>query len=309
LIKGVIAPNLTFFNKDGSIDLEKCRWHMDWMLDKGVDGLFVTGTYGSGYLMSAEERIKVYSLAKEVSDSHAGAFAIAHVGCPDTATSIALTKAADQIGLRAVSAIVPYQYKYTADEILGFYESLVNSANIPVYAYNNPEITGLPITCGMAERLAKLGVSGLKDSAIDIQLASGIYSSNALNTKNFQYIAGTTTGWIAFRKLGVDAMIAGMCNYVPELVVDLYRYSFTDERKALSVYQIMNDLAAEIKSGNSLVSSHLALHARGFDAGFMRPPLKVSYDVPDKIQRTGRLIDQALHEAFMVKSGTVEKVD
>jgi len=304
MIRGVVAPNLTFFNEDGSVNKEKCAWHMNWMLDKGVNGLFVTGTYGSGYLMSIEERISIFLLAKEISTNHPGTYVIAHVGCPDTASSVILAKAADEIGIRAVSAIAPYNYKYTDGEILRFYESLVNSSDIPVFAYNNPEITGRPITYKMVKELEKIGIHGLKDSATNIQLATGIYNNNVLNKKCFQYITGTTSGWIGFHKLGVDTMIAGMCNYVPELVVDLYTYSFIDESKALRIYQIIDDLGAGVKLGNSLVSSHIALHSRGFDAGHMRLPLSVSYDSSDKINITGRMIEDALHEASMIKSNT-----
>jgi len=39
LIKEIIAPNLTFFKENGSIDEDKCKWHMDWVLSSGVRGL------------------------------------------------------------------------------------------------------------------------------------------------------------------------------------------------------------------------------------------------------------------------------
>lgn len=304
MIKGVIAPNLTFFKKDGSIDFEKCAMHMNWMLEKGVNGLFVTGTYGSGYLMSEEERIEIYRLAKEISANHRGSFVIAHVGCPSTSSSIALTKAAQDIGIQAVSAIAPFNYKYTDKEILGFYEALVNSANIPVFAYNNPEVTGVPISYKMVKELEKFGIQGIKDSAINIELATCISNSNLLNNKRFQYITGTTTGWLGFRKLNIDTMIAGMCNYIPELVVDLYRYSFTNETKALKIYQIIYDLGTKIKSGNSLSSSHIALYSRGFDAGCMRKPLVVDYDDTEKINLVGNHIKNALDIAAILKSNS-----
>ena len=106
-IKGSIAPNLTFFDAEGNIDETITRWHMNWILDNGVNGLFVTGTYGSGYLMSPEQRVRVYEIAKEASEAHEGSFVIAHVGANDTATSVYLTENAAKLGFAAVSAINP----------------------------------------------------------------------------------------------------------------------------------------------------------------------------------------------------------
>lgn len=295
MINGIIAPNLTFFNKDGFIDDDKCKWHMDWILSKGVHGLFVTGTYGSGYLMTLDERIKMYKLAKEVSKNHPGTFVIAHTGCADTASSVYLTKAAESCGIDAVSAIGPYNYKYTEDELLNFYSSLVNAVNIPVFAYNNPDVTGMPVSYNLVKRLEEVGVSGLKDSAINMQLITSIYNNNLLNNKNFKYISGTTTGWLAFQKLNVDTMIAGMCNYTPEIVVALYKYSFTNPEKANKAYQISYDLGKKIKVGNSVASSHVSLKARGFDPGYTRLPLTVNYDdKKDKISEISKCIDEAL---------------
>lgn len=296
MIRGIIAPNITFFNKEGNIDIEKCKLHMNWILSKGVHGLFVTGTYGSGYLMTLDERIAMYKLAKEVSDKHTGTFVIAHTGCPDTASSIYLTKAASEYGLDAVSAIGPYNYKYTENEILNYYNALANAADIPVFAYNNPDITGMPVSYTLVKRLEEAGVKGLKDSAINMQLVTSIYNSNQINNKDFKYISGTTTGWLAFQKLGVDTMIAGMCNYTPEIVAALYKYSFTDSAKAIKAYQISYDLGNKIKIGNSVASSHISLRARGFDSGCTRLPLTVSYD--DKLEKIS-IISKYINEALL----------
>lgn len=305
MIKGIIAPNLTFFDEEGKIDEKKCKQHMDWMLSKGVNGFFVTGTYGSGFLLSIEERLRVYELAKEVSLKNPEVFIIAHTGCADTSSSIKLTKYAKKIGLHAVSAILPFHYKYTDREIIHFYSALVDAEDIPVFAYNNPEITGKSLSWNQLCRLEEIGVCGVKDSAVDIKLATCVYNDNRINNKNFQYISGTTSGWLAFRKLGVDSMIAGMCNYTPEIVSALFRYSYQNEDKAIRAYEITYELGERIKEGNSLVSSHISLKARGFDPGCMRLPLTVNYDdKEERIREIKELIEQALNRISELEART-----
>lgn len=297
MIKGIIAPNLTFFKENGSMDEDKCRWHMDWVLSSGVDGLFVTGTYGSGYLMNLDERVKMYEMAKEVSDKYPGTFVIAHVGCSDTGSSVYLTRAAERCGASAVSAIAPYNYKYTEDELLNYYSEIARASGIPVFAYNNPEITGSALSYKLITRLEAAGIAGLKDSSVNIGLFTSIYNSCKVNNSEFKYISGTTTGWLTFQKMGADTMIAGMCNYLPEAVEALYRYSLTDPEKAIKVYEICSGLSSKIKQGNSVASSHIALKARGFDPGYTRLPLTVSYeDKMEKISVISRYITGALSE-------------
>ena len=62
-IKGNLVPNITLFDAQGNIDEAKTLWHMNWMFSKGVDGLFLTGSYGAGPLMTNEERISIFRLA------------------------------------------------------------------------------------------------------------------------------------------------------------------------------------------------------------------------------------------------------
>ena len=279
-IKGSIAPNLTFFDAKGNIDEEKTRWHMRWILDNGVNGLFVTGTYGSGYLMSVEQRIRIYEIAKEISSQHENAFVIAHVGANDTASSVCLARKAASVGLHAVSAVNPYNFKYTDEELIAYYKAVVEAAGgLPVFAYNNPDLTHKAIDFKLLQRLAEIGISAVKDSSLNIQLACNLYTDNKLHHKNLRYIAGSTTAWPAFRKLGCDTFIAGVCNYAPELVSALYRLSMEDdEEKTLQAYQIVNKVSGVVKQGNSLVSCHIALKARGFDPGCMKAPLYADYD-------------------------------
>lgn len=41
MTSGVYVPNITFFTKEGDVDLKKTQAHMRWMIEKGVDGFFL----------------------------------------------------------------------------------------------------------------------------------------------------------------------------------------------------------------------------------------------------------------------------
>ncbi len=294
-IKGTLVPALTFFDKDGNVDEEFVRWHLGWVLDNGVNGLFVTGTYGSGYLMTPEQRVRVFEIAMEVSNARPGTFVVGHVGANDTNTSVYLTEKARDLGLAAVSAVNPYTFKYTDDELCGYYADLVAAAgDMPVFAYNNPDLTSKAIEFGLVKKFMKVGLKAMKDSSLNLKLANSIYTYNKLNGTDFKYISGSTTGWPTFIKLGVDTMIAGVCNYAPELVAAMYKLSEgDDEEKFLKAYEIVNKIGSAVKIGNSQVSSHVALAARGYDVPYMKKPLVCDYSKhTDKMAELAKLFEE-----------------
>ena len=296
LPKGTFVPSLTFFDEEGNVDKQFTEKHMKWILDNGVSGLFVTGTYGSGYLMTPEQRVSVYETAKKVSESVPGSFVIAHVGSNDTCSSVYLTEAARDLGFHAVSAVNPYTFKYRDDELVGYYEDLVKAAgDMPVFAYNNPGLTSKAIDMELVKKFMAIGVRAMKDSSLNTELAQSICDYSEENNIEFKYISGSTSKWPEFRKLGIDTMIAGACNYAPELVSAMYALSLgTDEEKFLRAYEAVNALSNGIKIGNSLVSSHIALASRGYNVPFMKKPLICPYDqYQDQMAKDRAMIDEA----------------
>lgn len=62
---GVIPPMLTPFKKDGNLDEEGIRTLVRFLNGK-VNGVFICGSYGSGPLMSVEEKKKVIDIVMEL---------------------------------------------------------------------------------------------------------------------------------------------------------------------------------------------------------------------------------------------------
>ncbi|MDF2519938.1 MAG: dihydrodipicolinate synthase [Clostridia bacterium] len=274
MIKGVLVPNITIFDTKGEIDKAKTQKHMRWMFENGVDGFFLTGSYGAGPLMTIEERVEVFNLAKEVAKDFPGKSLIAHVGTADTASAVKLAIEAEKAGIHAIGAVPPFYYKYNEAEVVGYYEEIVKAVKIPVYAYNNPTTTRFAFTEKTVEKLQKVGVAGLKDSSLDMKFLSQVYYNVKNTKKDFQVIIGTEVGCLPMYLMGIDTIIGGMCNYVPELVSEMYRLvKEGPAEKAEKVYEAMMDFRKIMSVADSTVVSHMALYARGFDAGYPRRPM------------------------------------
>ncbi|HEO71306.1 MAG TPA: dihydrodipicolinate synthase family protein, partial [Candidatus Hydrogenedentes bacterium] len=189
-------------------------------------------------------------------------------------SSVLLVKEAEKIGVAAVGAVPPFYYKHSDDAVVGYYKEIIEAVNIPVYAYNNPETSRFTFTFKTVQRLQKLGLAGLKDSPLNIGFVSRVAYDAQVNNKDFQVIIGTSTGWLPLYYMGVRATIAGMNNWAPEIMTALVKWTLAgDEAKAQKAYLVMMDVSARLHFTDSTIASHMALYARGFDAGYPRKPM------------------------------------
>ncbi len=276
MITGSLVPNLTIFNKEGELDLDKSKWHMGWMFERGLDGLFLTGSYGSGPLMSVTERAAIFRAAKVVAADYKDKTLIGHAGCIDTDSTVKLAKAAEEVGLDAVAAVPPFYYKHSEALVLQFYQDLTDATSLPVFAYNNPATSRFSFTLDTVRQLQKMGLAGMKDSPLNVGFVSRVFYEAKLNDLDFQLILGTSKGWLPFYYMGVRAMIAGMNNWAPEIMTALTKATMEGDMEASErLYVGMMDLSAKMHFTDSTIASLMGLYARGYDAGFPRKPMQL----------------------------------
>ena len=105
---GVYPAVITPFTTEGEVDVEKLTHYIDY-LAKNVDGLFVGGSYGSGPIMTVEQR---KTLAEITVKTAAGRVpVILHIGTTNLNDTIELAKHAESVGADAIAAVTPYYYR------------------------------------------------------------------------------------------------------------------------------------------------------------------------------------------------------
>ncbi|MGW8250750.1 MAG: dihydrodipicolinate synthase family protein, partial [Anaerolineales bacterium] len=239
-----------------------------------------------GPLMTNDERVQVFKIAKEVASGFKGKVLLPHVGCIDTKSTLELARAAEQIGVDGISAVPPFYYKHAEDLIIGFYKEIVESVNVPVYAYNNPGTSRFTFSLNTVDKLQELGLAGLKDSPVDVGFLSTVFYDAKVNRKNFEIILGTSKGWLPYYYMGSRAMIAGMNNWAPEVITYLVKTTFAGEvDKAEKAYLVMMDLSRKMHFTDSTIASHMGLYARKFNAGYPRLPMALPpFDSPKYLE-------------------------
>jgi dihydrodipicolinate synthase/N-acetylneuraminate lyase len=280
--KGIIPPIMTAFTKEGAVYENGTRAIVDFIVPH-VQGLYPCGTYGSGPMMSPEERKHV---AQIIIDQVKGRVpVIVHVGTADTPTTIELARHAQRNGAEAVGAIVPYYNKFDENTIFTHFQRLIKSVEIPVFLYDNPACSGNKISTDLLVRLADEGLGGVKDSTFDIVN----YFHIRMALKDFpemNLISGTEAIFVAAFDAGATAAVTGLGNVYPDLMNKLYlQYLNGDRHTLMKIQEEVIRVRQITKFGPTVPTCHAILKLRGVDAGFPRLPFQtVSGEIEEKVK-------------------------
>lgn len=216
---GMIIPLLTPFHDDGTLDPEALRRLTRRLIAAGVHGLFPSGSTGEFFALSHQERCQVIEI---VVDEAAGRVPVyAGTGAISTWESIALTKAAEQLGADAMAVITPFYISPSQDELYEHYAAIAANTSLPVVIYNNPARTGgVSLTAATLARLADIAnIVGIKDSSGDLGLMAAYVTETPDRLVVFQ---GRDDLYFPSLALGAVGGVAATGNVMPKLLVELY---------------------------------------------------------------------------------------
>lgn len=276
---GIIPPLTTPFTPEGQIYEAGLRTLIDFQVAGGSHGLFICGTYGSGPVMTLDERKRVHEI---VVDQAAGRLTIvAHVGTTSTEQSVALAQHAEAAGVDYVASVAPFYLHHDEPTIVQFFRDLVAAVKIPVCVYNNPKASGANISPALLRRLVEVGVQGIKDSGFGYIEFAHFVLEIASNYPDFRFIVGTEGIALPAFMAGAQGCVSGLANVFPEIMASLwdawiardYEKAQTLQMKILKARKILH-----IPSSTN-AACYTVLHARGIDVGVpKRPVLPVPED-------------------------------
>ena len=271
-LRGIIPPVVTPMTADQDVDLPGLRAHIDFMLAKGVHGIFVLGTTGEFYALDEREKQSVVADAV----AHVGGRAPVYVGAGAETTRevIRLTRMAEKEGAAGVSVITPYFIRPNQAELFDHFKRVAESTALPVVLYNNPATCGgLSIEPDTVARLAEVpNIVGIKDSSGDLQNTIEIIRQTPRD--KFSVLNGRDTLILVALQAGAHGAIPASCNIAPELCVGIYESFVKGDTDAAKGFQSRLHgvrMAMALGTGNSAVKEAMALLGRS--AGPMRAPV------------------------------------
>ena len=268
ILQGIIPALLTPFGKDGKVNTDALAQLIDWNIEKGVNGFYVGGSTAEAFLLTEEERNFVYEVAEKATSGRLPL--IAHVGSISTDQAIRFAKVAEKWGYTAISAIAPFYYKFTFDQIRKYYFDIVSAVNLPMIIYNFPNFSGVNLSVEqVAEFFADNRFIGIKHTSNDFfsleQFKTRFPDRLVFNGFDEMLLSGLV--------MGADGGIGSTYNFMAEKYVQLYRLRQEGRiDEAYAIQQECNRIIKALCRVGVMEGEKEVLCQLGFDFGCARPP-------------------------------------
>lgn len=273
-LKGIITAMVTPFSEDESLDAPAAACMAEWLVDRGVNGIFIAGTNGEFHLMSDDEKVELTRAVVKAVDGRVTV--IAGAGCCGTKHTIELGKRLLDAGADILSVVTPYYLVPKQDDLRVHYERIAGSVGAPVVMYNIPGQTGCKIEPETVEQLAGVdNIVGIKDSGgdFDVQLS---YIDISKRHDDFVVLNGSDSLMLKAFVAGAAGSVAATSNVIPEIEVQLYKdYLAGDLDAAQAQRDKMDSLRMTLKKCVAPAVMKQALNMMGIRAGVTRTPVQM----------------------------------
>src|SRR5205085_5109606 len=165
-LAGIFTPNIVPLDSRGQINEPGLRQYVDWLIDRGVHGLYPNGSTGEFTRFTVEERRRIIQI---VCDQCAGRVPVlAGAAEANVKETIAACELYHSYGARAVAIVSPFYYRLSPESVYAYFREIALNSPIDVTLYNIPMFAS-PIDVPTIRRLAEFDrIVGIKDSSGDV---------------------------------------------------------------------------------------------------------------------------------------------
>lgn len=286
--RGVIPAALSIFDENENLDLEATKEFTEFLLKFDIGGLYLTGSTGEGFLMSAEEREKSSQAVIEVAKGKVPV--VVHIGDIGTKKSIDLAKAAEVAGATAISSVPPFYWRFNSEQIYNYYKDIAEAVDIPMVIYNVP-LAGM-MSADMIKDLSQIeNIKGVKYTNSDIYQIPAIKEACG---EDFMVYGGADELASSNLLIGVDGIVGSFYNLIPDLFIQINEAIANNEVKKAydlqkNAVRIINYLVA---GGNMVAGIKAVLREAGINAGYARRPF-INFYGDDQVKLSKGLVELA----------------
>jgi dihydrodipicolinate synthase/N-acetylneuraminate lyase len=261
------------------VALEMIPGLVEFLISRGVKGLFIGGTTGEGIFLDVEQRKKLHEIT--VSTVSGRIPVLVHTGALTTKTAVDLALHAAEIGADAMAAVTPIFYGLHEDALAAYFKGIADAApQTPLFAYDIPQMAINGVSPGLARSMFEElpSLAGMKCSNPDAQAIRRLLD---VIPEDRILLAGNEAIALGSLAMGAAGMISGLATAVPEPLVALTEaFNAGDIEEARYQQRIINRLLAVIPSGKRIGAIKAILKGRGIPVGPPLAPLpEVSNDI------------------------------
>lgn len=285
-LAGIFTPNIVPLDRRGEIDEPQLRGYIDWLIEKGVHGLYPNGSTGEFLRFTPEERRQIIRI---VVDQTAGRVPIlAGAAEANVKETIDACDTYGALGCRAVAIVAPFYYRLAPEGVYAYFKEIADRVSVDVTLYNIP-LFASPIDVPTVKRLALEcpRIVGIKDSSGDIPHMMRMIAEVRPHRPDFFFLTGWDAALVPMLMVGCDGGTNATSGVVPELTKAIYeaaRHERWHEAMQLQ-YRLLPLFDAMLATAEFPEGFRRGALIRGWDLGKSRQPLStIQQSAADKIQ-------------------------
>jgi len=270
--EGVYAAMLTPFDEAGKVNETVLRKMVDFLIDKGIDGLYPVSSVGEFVHLTLEENMGIMDVCVDQAKGRVPVVPGVSASCAEKA--VILAKHAEKIGCRGVVACAPYYFTVSQEIVEKHFEIIADSINVSVVLYNIP-FAANKITYDVVKRLSRReNVVALKDSSGSMADIVHFMDKIRIIGEDLSLLLGREEIFFPALMMGAKGcMVASAC-ILPEIMIEMYKcfkQGRYDEARELQ-FSILILLRA-MWSLTMPIGFKAAMELRGFSMGPFKQPL------------------------------------
>ena len=272
--EGTYVAMITPFDNKGDIDEEGFRSNINYLIDKGVNGLVGAGTTGESATITHDEHKEIIEILVDEVDGRVET--IAGTGSNSTSEALNLTKFAQDVGVDAALVITPYYNKPQQHALVNHYDT-IGKCDIPIIAYNVPSRTGVNMDVETIVEIAKIdSIDAVKEASGSVDKVSDIY--NALLAEDleddFNILSGEDSLTLPIMAVGGTGVISASANIDAKRMVLMVDSILNDDyNRAFELHNDMLELIRALFIESNPVPVKTAMNLMGLPSGGLRQPL------------------------------------
>jgi 4-hydroxy-tetrahydrodipicolinate synthase len=215
-LKGSMPALVTPF-RNGKVDEEAFRAHVEWQIAQGSHGLVPCGTTGESPTLSHDEHHRVVKMC--IDQAKGRVPVIAGAGSNNTDEAVDLARNAEKDGADAVLVVTPYYNKPTQEGMYRHFKAVNDAIGLPIIIYNIPPRSVVDMSVETMARLYELkNIVGVKDATGNLARVS---TQRMAMGPDFLQLSGEDMTALAYMAAGGHGCISVSANVAPKPCADL----------------------------------------------------------------------------------------
>lgn len=239
-------------------------------IEAGIPAVVLAGTTGESPVLSDMEKLELFKRGKQYAKDRC--LVIAGTGSNCTEHAIALSVAAEAVGVDGLLIVAPYYNKGNPDSLYRHFASIAAAVHIPVIVYNVPGRTGVDIPVSVYQRLSRIpNIIGVKEASSDITKTAKIRCACG---DDFFIWSGNDDQIVPVISMGGKGVISVLSNLYPAQTQTMCAAALSGEYATASKLQCnMMELIGLLFAEVNPIPVKYAMKYVGFDCGDCRLPL------------------------------------